>query len=353
MHLHGGRAVVAAVETALANLEFGHASGKLRRAEPGEFTRRAFTNGRLDLAEAEGLADLLSAETEMQRLSAVAMAGGAFSRVVESWRDRVLSASAAIEALLDFSDEDDVTELPPAFVSGLDALSDELNEWLERPRAEALHEGIRVALAGPPNAGKSTLFNALVEDEAAITAPTAGTTRDVLTRSVALAGVPFVFIDTAGIREESEDAIEMIGIARARSAVDRADIILWLGSEGEGPPNAWEIDAQADRDDVFRKLSARCRVSALTGMGLDRLRADLVEAGRTLLPRPGNAALNQRQHVLVKQARDALAAALGESDLLLVAEALRLARVGFDGLVGRATTEDMLDALFGRFCIGK
>jgi len=353
LHLHGGRAVVAAVEAALAELDIGKGRGRLRRAEPGEFTRRAFANGRLDLAEAEGLADLLSAETELQRLSAVAMAGGAFSRVVESWRERVLDASAAIEALLDFSDEDDVAELPAGFTADLATLADELAEWLTRPRAEALQEGLRVVLAGPPNAGKSTLFNALVEDEAAITAPTAGTTRDVLTRGVALAGILFVFVDTAGLRDEAGDAIETIGIERAKAAVDRADIILWLGSEGEGPAGAWEIDAQVDRDEVPRKRAPRLRVSAQTGEGLDRLRADLVEAGRTLLPRPGNAALNQRQHALVEQSRDALGAALGESDLLLVAEALRLARVAFDGLVGRATTEDMLDALFGRFCIGK
>ena len=353
LHLHGGRAVIAAVETALGALSFESIEGRLRQAEPGEFTRRAFANGRIDLAEAEGLADLLSAETELQRLSAVAMAGGAFSRTVEAWRDRVLVASASIEALLDFSDEDDVVDLPPGFASGLRTLADELAEWLERPRAEALHEGLRVVLAGPPNVGKSTLFNALIEDEAAITSPTAGTTRDVLTRAVALAGIPFVFVDTAGLREEAADEIETIGIERARAAVDRADIILWLGPEGEGPSGAWEIAAQADCQTAISKRSARHRVSAVTGDGLDALRQDLMETGRSLLPRPGSAALNQRQHGLVGQAHGAVMMALGETDLLLVAESLRVARSAFDGLVGRATTEDMLDALFGRFCIGK
>ncbi|WP_395392460.1 tRNA uridine-5-carboxymethylaminomethyl(34) synthesis GTPase MnmE [Novosphingobium sp. BL-8A] len=346
-HLHGGRAVVAAVEAELAALP------KLRRATPGEFTRRAFANGQIDLAEAEGLADLLSAETELQRRSALAMAGGAFSRQVEQWRDRVLTASASVEAVLDFGDEDDVADLPANFQAGLSALRDELGEWLSRPRAEALREGYRVVLAGPPNAGKSTLFNALVEDEAAITSPLAGTTRDVLTRAVAIGGVPFLFGDTAGLRDETGDVIEAIGIARARDALDRADLVLWLGPEGEGPDGAWEIAAQADVFHVEQKAAPRHRVSAVTGEGVNALRLDLVETARDAMPRPGEAALNARQHALVAEAERALMAAGHERDPLLVAEALRLARVAFDALIGRATTEDMLDALFGRFCIGK
>ncbi len=346
-HLHGGRAVVAAVEAELATLP------KLRRATPGEFTRRAFANGQIDLAEAEGLADLLSAETELQRRSALAMAGGAFSRQVEQWRDRVLTASASVEAVLDFGDEDDVADLPPDFHARLSALRDELGGWLSRPRAEALREGYRVVLAGPPNAGKSTLFNALVEDEAAITSPLAGTTRDVLTRAVAIGGVPFLFGDTAGLRDETGDVIEAIGIARARDALDRADLVLWLGPEGEGPDGAWEIAAQADVFHVEQKAVPRHRVSAVTGEGVNALRLDLVQTARDAMPRPGEAALNVRQYALVAEAERALSAAGHERDPLLVAEALRLARVAFDALIGRATTEDMLDALFGRFCIGK
>ncbi|WP_333605608.1 tRNA uridine-5-carboxymethylaminomethyl(34) synthesis GTPase MnmE [Novosphingobium sp.] len=347
LHLHGGRAVVAAVEAALAELP------GLRRAAPGEFTRRAFANGRIDLAEAEGLADLLSAETELQRRAAMAMAGGALSQQVAHWRERVLTATAAVEAVLDFGDEDDVSELPGDFVGRLLALADELADWLSRPRAEALREGFRVVLAGPPNAGKSTLFNALVEDEAAITAPVPGTTRDVLTRSVAIAGAPFVFADTAGLRDESEDEIELIGVARARAALGRADLVLWLGSEGEGPADAWEIAAQCDRVEGPQKVRARHRVSAVTGVGLNGLRRDLVMTASCAMPKPGDAALNQRQHALLAQAETALRAATRENDPLLVAEALRVARVAFDTLTGRATTEDMLDALFGRFCIGK
>ena len=348
LHCHGGRAVIAAVEGALAAIP------ELRRATPGEFTRRAFTNGRIDLAEAEGLADLLSAETELQRRSAMALAGGALSRTIEAWRERVLIASAAVEAVLDFADEDDVALLPADFAAGLAHLRGAIGGWLDRPRAEALREGFRVVLAGPPNAGKSTLFNALVESEAAITAPLAGTTRDVLTRPVAIAGVPFLFADTAGLRDDTGgDSIEAIGVERARGELERADLILWLGGEGEGPAEAWEIAAQIDRPGHTAKAAPRHRVSALTGEGVDALRADLVRAAAAALPRPGEAALNARQHRLLEQAGEALAQAEAVSDPLLVAENLRLVRVAFDALLGRTTTEDMLDALFGRFCIGK
>lgn len=349
LHLHGGRAVITAVEQALAALP------GLRRAEPGEFTRRAFTNGRIDLAEAEGLADLLAAETELQRRSALALAGGSFSRTVEEWRLRLLTLSAEVEALLDFSDEDDVAPSgwDERFTWNIAGLIADLEAWLARPRAEVLREGFRVVLAGPPNAGKSTLFNALVESEAAITSPIPGTTRDVVTRPVAIAGLPFLFLDTAGLREQTADPIEQTGIDRARSEVDRADLVLWLGPDAQCPSGAWNIEAQCDRADHPAKAAPRHRLSARTGEGLDALRADLIATARLALPRPGEAALNLRQNRLLAEAHQALAAAQGLTDLLLIAESLRLARVAFDALLGRTTTEDMLDALFGRFCIGK
>ncbi len=347
-HCHGGRAVIAAVEAALA------AVPGLRRAEPGEFTRRAFANGRIDLAEAEGLGDLLAAETELQRAAAVANAGGALSRQVEGWRERVLALSAEVEAVLDFSDEEDAADLPECFTWNIAALAGELGEWLARPRSERLGEGFRVVLAGPPNAGKSTLFNALVESEAAITSPIAGTTRDVIERSVAIAGVPFTFVDTAGLREVgAADPIEAIGMDRARSALTRADAVLWLGPEGEGPEGAWEIAAQADREDFAAKAWARFTLSAATGEGMAALKQALVDAARATLPKPGEAALNARQHARLAEAAEALRAAEGLADPLLVAEELRRARLAFDRLVGQAGTEDMLDTLFGRFCIGK
>ena len=346
LHLHGGRAVVRAVEAALAALP------GVRQAQPGEFTRRAFANGRIDLAEAEGLADLLSAETELQRRAAMASAGGALSRRVEAWRDRVLILSAQVEAVLDFGDEDDVGGLDPAFGRGVATLAEDLAAWLARPRAELLREGYRVVLAGPPNAGKSSLFNVLIESEAAITAPTEGTTRDVLERGVALAGVPFTFVDTAGLRQQTPDVIEAIGIARAEAELARADLVLWLGPEGQGPDGAWEIAAKADLGEA-PKANPRHRVSATTGEGVDALRRDLVAHARAAMPHPGEVALNTRQHALLAEAHDALAAFRTGEDPLLTAEKLRLARLSFDRLIGRASTEDMLDALFGRFCIGK
>lgn len=347
LHCHGGRAVIAAVVQALGALP------GLRAATPGEFTRRAFINGKIDLAEAEGLADLLSAETELQRRAAQALAGGAFSAQVEAWREALLDASAAVEAVLDFADEDDVAVLPGDFSTRLDTLRGELALWLTRPRAEALREGFRIVLAGPPNAGKSTLFNSLIESEAAITAPLAGTTRDVLVRPVAIGGVPFSFVDTAGLRDDASDVVEVIGVERARGELLGADLVLWLGPQGQGPDGSWEIEPQIDRADHTAKSSPRHRVSARTGEGIAKLRADLLTAARAALPKPGEAALNARQHRLLTEAEAALEAATHHTDPLLTAEALRLARIAFDALLGRTTTEDMLDALFGRFCIGK
>jgi tRNA modification GTPase len=343
LHLHGGRAVVAAVETALAELP------GLRKAEPGEFTRRAFVNGKIDLAEAEGLADLLAAETELQRRAALAMAGGALSHQVEDWRTRVLALGAAVEAVLDFGDEDDVGGLPPDFAARVAGLAQEIGEWLARPRADALREGFRVVLAGPPNAGKSSLFNALIEDEAAITAANPGTTRDLIERSVALGGVPFTFVDTAGLREATGDAIESEGIARARAALGRADLVLWLGEEGDGPEDAWEIAAKIDTG--LAKARPRAAVSAATGEGMDALKDALIEEARGSMPAPGQAALNARQHAILGEAYRALEERTGNP--LILAEQLRLARSAFDRLTGRASAEAMLDALFGRFCIGK
>ena len=350
LHLHGGRAVVASIERVLGALP------GLRRAEAGEFTRRAFANGRIDLAEAEGLADLLSAETELQRRSALAMASGVLSRRVEAWRERVLGLSATVEAGLDFAEEDDLAELPASFAVASRSLAAELTAWLERPRAEPLREGFRVVLAGPPNTGKSTLYNVLVGSEAAIVSTVAGTTRDLLSETVAIEGMPFRFVDTAGLRETTPDAIEAEGIARARGAVERADLVLWLGESrafAPAPRGLWRIAAKCDAADFHLPAEARHVVSAVTGEGVNGLRTDLVALARAAMPAPGEAALGARQHALLGECRDALVGAAAEPDPLLVAERLRLARVSLDRLVGRVGTEDMLDALFGRFCIGK
>jgi len=347
LQLHGGRAIVAAVYEDLRKIN------GMRLAEPGEFTRRAFANGQIDLLQVEGLADLVAAETELQRRSALGAAAGSLSREVEGWRERLLTLSAQVEAALDFEDEGDVAGIDRTFVASVAALSVELRGALAAPSAEVLREGFRVALAGPPNAGKSTLFNALVDCDAAIITPIAGTTRDVLLRAVGLEGVPFTFVDMAGLRDETIDTVEGIGIARAREEIASADCVLWLGPEGEGPEDAWEIEARCDLTERDRKRAPAYSVSAVTGFGMDTLKRALVAHARTAMPKPGEWALGRRQRELIQSAANALADAISLSDPLIVAEHLRIARGAFDRLTGRATTEDMLDDLFGRFCIGK
>ncbi|MDP4573757.1 tRNA uridine-5-carboxymethylaminomethyl(34) synthesis GTPase MnmE [Qipengyuania sp. G39] len=344
LHCHGGRAVVAAVMAELATL------ADLREAEAGEFTRRAFANGRIDLAEAEGLGDLLAAETEWQRRGAMSAAGGGLSRRIEEWRTQLLGLSAQVEAAIDFSDEDDVEVLPTDFVDELSTLRAEIDNVLSRPSADRLRDGVRVVFAGPPNAGKSSLFNALLDEGAAIVSPVAGTTRDVIERPVAIGGVPFVFIDTAGLRQEGAGDIEAIGIDRAQRELEKADIVLWLGPPADCPAGAIQIAPKADLDDAGNEGHA---VSAVTGSGLDDLVRVLVDRAKDLLPPPDRIAFNRRQKGLATTCGEHLAGASRVSDTLVIAEELRLARVALDSMSGRNSTEDMLDALFGRFCIGK
>ena len=359
-HLHGGRAVVAAVEAALTALP------GLRRAEAGEFTRRAFLNGRIDLAEAEGLADLLAAETESQRVQALGFASGHVSRAVAVWQERLLALMAAAEAELNFADEDDVDVYEGAaarLVAGMAALAAELGEWLARPAAEVIADGLSVVIAGPPNAGKSTLIIAVAQRELAIVSPVAGTTRDVIETPLALDGIAMRFSDTAGLRGEGADVVEAIGIDRARAAVEAADIVLWLGPPRDAPdhPRCILIAAQADRwrgDAAAEADAARCDLilSAATGEGMEALHGMIVDMARTLLPREGEAALRQRQRAALADAKQWLGIEPGSreaGDLILIAERLRLAAGALDRITGRAGVEDMLDALFGRFCIGK
>lgn len=343
IHCHGGRAVVAALLAALSSID------GLREAEPGEFTRRAFSNGRIDLAEAEGLADLLSAETELQRRGALLAAGGNLSRQIEGWRDRVLGLAASIEAVIDFADEDDVS-LPASFSRELDELIGEIRATSQRPATERLRDGIRVVLAGPPNAGKSSLFNALLSDDAAIVTSEAGTTRDVLERPVSIGGVPLVLVDTAGMRDSGAGAIEEMGIERARKEVANGHIVLWLGAPDDLPAGAIQISAKSD---LRAGQSEGLEVSAVTGFGLSELTDMLVEKAREVLPPVDQIAFNRRQREWAQTAAQSLEVVDTHSDLLIAAENLRAARRALDRLVGRDSTEEMLDALFGRFCIGK
>lgn len=348
LHCHGGRAVVAAVEAALASFP------GLRPAIAGEFTRRAFDNGRMDLNAVEGLADLLAAETQSQRRAALLMAEGHFSRRIDAWRADLLTLSAMAEAALDFSDEDDVPDesIGQHIQDGIGRLAEEVATILAAPTADRLRDGIRVVLAGPPNAGKSTLLNALVGRDAAIVSDIAGTTRDRIEVPAAIDGVAYLFTDTAGLRDDSGDAIEAIGIDRARAAVAAADIILWLGDADNLPrPDALLIAAQSDRwtgrDRPGLLLSAR------TGEGMPALFDALADRAASLLPAPGDYALHRRQQRSVADLLHHLQSTSAASDLLIVAEELRLARAAIDALTGRAGTEDMLDRLFSGFCIGK
>lgn len=345
-HLHGGRAVIRAVSDAFEGI------AGVRKAEPGEFTRRAFANGCIDLAEAEGLADLLEAETELQRRNALALSSGAFSAQVSHWTERALMLSAQVESALDFSDEGDVGEVPAGLAEDIEELTGDIAHWLAAPQAERLKEGFRVVLAGPPNSGKSTLFNILVGEEAAIATPIAGTTRDVLERSCALGGIAFTFVDTAGLHEGGDDVIEAIGIAKAKDEVARADCVLWFDPFEPGPAGCWPLCTKADLGIPPLHEGVRA-VSAKTGTGIDDLRRDLMSLAQASMPKPGLFALNARQRACIEDAHNGLEAARGQTDLLLIAENLRQARLAFDRLTGRASTEDMLDALFGRFCIGK
>ena len=346
LHLHGGRAVVAAVEAALAALP------GLRRAEPGEFTRRAFANGRIDLAEAEGLADLLQAETETQRRAALALVGGALSRQVEAWRLCLLDLSATVEAALDFSDEGDVAPLTPGFAERLAGLKDELAGWLERPPAERLKEGVRLVVAGPPNCGKSTLVNALSGRDVAIVSDIAGTTRDLIEAPTALAGTPVLLVDTAGLRD-SDDRVESIGVARAFASLEAADLILWLGDPAAAPECGRTILVHAKADLGPPDPRADLAVSALAGTGLAELTNAIVARARDLLPGESDVALHRRHRAILREVIDYLGEITRSGDPVVQAELLRGARGLLDRITGRAGIEDVLDTLFARFCIGK
>lgn len=350
LHCHGSRAVVRDLEAALGRLP------GLRPAGAGEFTRRAFANGRMDLARVEGLGDLLAAETALQRRAAMAMMGGALSQRVAEWTRVLRRLSAGIEAILNFSDEGDVDEA--AVGRGIRAemagLAGTLQAELARPTAERLKEGVHVVIAGPPNAGKSTLLNALVGREAAIVSPIAGTTRDVIEVPIAIGGVPFLIADTAGLRGESDDPIERIGIGRAQALLAAADIVLWLGELAEQPEVAGRLlQVQAKLDLVDHERDGELAVSAVTGQGMDALVDRLCAEASTLLPQPGDYALSQRQRGAVMRAQLALNEGATLADEILVGETLRAALVALDELTGRATTEAVLDELFSGFCIGK
>jgi tRNA modification GTPase len=267
---------------------------------------------------------------------------------LDNWRERLLDLAAQAEVAIDYADEEDgaaAIDLAPA----IGMLASEMGKLVDAPRVEPLRDGIRVVVAGPPNAGKSSLVNALAQSEKAIVTHIAGTTRDVIEVPIAIDGIPFVLVDTAGLRE-SEDVVESIGIDRARNEAERADLLLWLGCERPpAHPALIRIAAKAD----LGTDAAGLPVSAVTGEGLGELTRLLVDRARTLLPRGDELALDRRQHDLLAAALAALNRSLDLNDPVLVAEELRIARQAIDRIAGRAGVEDLLDALFGRFCLGK
>ena len=345
IHCHGSRAVVAALLGWLARR-----SG-LRMAAGGEFTRRACLNGRMRLAEAEALGDLLAAETERERKAALGAAEGALSGRIRDWQDRLRDAAAAIEAVLDFAEEDQVGETAgDGARRAIAGVRDEIALVLAQPITEQLRDGVRVVLCGPPNSGKSSLFNALSMKDGAIVSPRPGTTRDVIEMPLAIDGVPFLLVDTAGIHDTDDD-VEVIGIARARRAAETADLRLWLGGDVDAGCADVLVDAMCDRP-LPRPLAGKACIStsATTGEGIDRLRALLVERATALVPHEDRLTVNARQRDALLAAYERLAGV--DADLVCLVEATVSASVAL-GAIDGDVRDDVLDRIFARFCIGK
>lgn len=353
LQLHGSTAVSAAVLAALSTFV------GLRLAEAGEFTRRALEHGRLDLAQVEGLADLIDAETEAQRKQAFRVLSGDLGRRIEGWRPRLLRAAALLEAVIDFVEEDVPVDVTPEVREILVGLIAEMRLELQQSNlTERVRDGFEVAILGAPNVGKSTLLNTLAGREAAITSEVAGTTRDVIEVKLDLAGLPVTLLDTAGMRE-TEDRIEAIGIARARQRGSAADlrIIILLGADEPLPVELLPEDIVViGKSDLVQTGGARA-ISAKTGQGIDEL---VTEIGNILSRRVSGSGslIRERHRLLVERAVMALETALdglqgGMDRIELVAEDVRRAIRGLDQLIGRVGVEDILGEIFSSFCIGK
>jgi len=363
LQVHGGRAVIHAVLAALAEIP------GCRPAEPGEFAHRAFINGKLDLTAAEGLADLIDAETEAQRRQALTLASGQHAKLYSGWRDRLIECQALTESAIDFSDERDVGDGALAAAADLvTSLHADLEAHLAgASRGEIVRDGFRVVIAGPPNAGKSTLLNALARRDAAIVSAEAGTTRDVIEVHLDLAGYPVIVTDTAGIRAASGE-IEQEGIRRAYDRARGADLVLWLSDSAEDAPPPDDLAGPGTailsvrtKSDLHPAVIAdtpgpRYLISASTGQGLETLTAAIVtlaadHIGDTSELVPTSA----RQTFHLRAAREHLRNYLSNErhDIELRAEDLRLAADSLGRLTGRVDAEDVLDQIFSRFCIGK
>ena len=349
--LHGSTAVVAAVLRVLSEID------GLRQAEPGEFTRRALENGRLDLAQVEGLADLIEAETEAQRRQALRVLSGDLGQRAEDWRRDLIRAAALLEATIDFADEEVPTDVSPEVSALMQKTMGSLQSEIEGVKsAERVRTGFEVAIVGAPNVGKSTLLNALAGRDAAITSEYAGTTRDVIEVRMDLGGLPVTLLDTAGLRE-TEDKVEEIGIARARQRAALADLRVFLIEGDDKPdfePETSDIVLRAKADLLKDKSGA---ISGASGEGVSNL---IERITRVLSDRAASIgiATRERHRIAMLRAVDALQAAerftlAGEDMTDLAAEELRTAIRALDSLVGRIDVENVLDEIFASFCLGK
>jgi tRNA modification GTPase len=356
LHLHGGRAVVAGVIAALATCP------GLRPAEPGEFTRRAFEAGHLDLTAAEAVADLVDAETAAQRRQALRQMGGALGRLYDGWRDRLVRALAHVEADIDFPDEDLPGGILATVAAEIDALAQAIAAHLDDGRrGERLREGIAVAIVGAPNAGKSSLLNALAGRDVAIVSARAGTTRDVIEVHLDLAGCPVILADTAGLRD-TDDEIEAEGVRRARARAGAADLTLALFAAIDPPdaatlalvgPETIVIRSKADLGPSTDGLDA-LPVSARTGAGMEALIARLTAAvAQRFMPGDQPSLTRARHRTALSEAQAALRRAASAPLPELAAEDLRLATRALGRITGRVDVEDLLDVIFRDFCIGK
>jgi tRNA modification GTPase len=358
-HLHGSLAVIRAFIDALGSM------AGLRMAEPGEFTRRAFRNDRMDLVAAEGLGDLIQAKTERQRKQALHHALGGASQVIEGWRRDLIAILGRVEAAVDFADEADVAEQTVDEVRRrLDDLTVRMRAALvEADRAASLREGLKVVLAGPPNVGKSSLLNLLAKRDAAIVSAIPGTTRDVIEVAMEFSGVLVILTDTAGLRGATEDEIERIGMDRTGRELRGADIVVWVSApeSPSGPPadldseTIW-IENKSDLAGAASASKAQHRVSALTGAGMARFFAALEECVLRRAANSESATLirNRHKQITATCVENLLrASAISADHLELMAEALRAAAHDMGRLTGRIDVEDVLDSIFREFCIGK
>jgi tRNA modification GTPase len=351
-HVHGSPAGVKAILRSLSTMG-------IRLAGPGEFTRRAFENGKLDLIAVEGLGDLLCAETENQRRQALARYDGKLTQKVEAWRDSLLNLRAEIEARLDFSDEGDVTEdLPPSFAGELGDLRASLGNALASLNSgRIVREGLRVALAGAPNAGKSSLINALSKSDIAIVSDEAGTTRDVREVPLDIGGQLFVLLDLAGLRETDSRA-EAEGIRRAERAIQDADILLWLEAPDTEtalqPKTNARVISIGTKSDLGTGSGHDLYISTMSGSGLDSLIDRLRTISEDLTSGEPSLISHERDRMGLEQAIAAMdEARLYLSNWELAAEALRHASLALERMIGRVDAEQVLDRLFASFCIGK